>query len=65
LARRAHEKWQPQLGGFIKHFSSERCDWLFVLVADGRCWFIPSGVVDATAALRLGGPKYEVEPGGH
>ena len=52
--------------GLVKHFSSERCDWLFVLVADGRRWFIPSGVVDATAALRLGGPKYaahEVEPG--
>jgi PD-(D/E)XK nuclease superfamily protein len=27
--------------GVVKHFSSERCDWLFVLVADGRCWFIP------------------------
>jgi hypothetical protein len=52
--------------GLVKHFSSDRCDWLFVLVADGRRWFIPSEAVDATSGLRLGGPKYaayEVEPG--
>jgi PD-(D/E)XK endonuclease len=52
--------------GLVKHFSSERCDWLFVLVGDGRRWFIPSAVVEATSGLRLGGPKYaayEVEPG--
>ena len=50
----------------VKRFGSERCDWPFVLVADGRRWFIPSGVVDATSALPLDGPKYaayEVEPG--
>ena len=52
--------------GLVKHFSSERCDWLFALVADGRRWFIPSAVVEATSDLRLGGPKYaayEVDPG--
>jgi hypothetical protein len=52
--------------GLVKHFSSERCDWLFVLVADGRRWFIPSAVVEARSGLRLGGPKYaayEVDPG--
>ena len=52
--------------GLVKRFSSERCDWLFVLVADGRRWFIPSDAVEATSGLRLGGPKYavyEVEPG--
>jgi PD-(D/E)XK endonuclease len=52
--------------GLVKHFSSERCDWLFVLVADGRRWFIPSAAVEATSGLRLGGPKYgayEVDPG--
>jgi hypothetical protein len=50
----------------VKHFSSDRCDWLFVLVADGRRWFIPSDAVEARSGLRLGGPKYaayEVEPG--
>src|ERR1700686_4409344 len=31
--------------GLVKRFSATRCDWLFVLVADGRRWFIPAGVV--------------------
>jgi Holliday junction resolvase-like predicted endonuclease len=52
--------------GTVKHFSSERCDWLFVLAGDGRRWFIPAGAVEGGAAIALGGPKYaayEVEPG--
>jgi hypothetical protein len=52
--------------GLVKNFSCARCDWLFVLVADGRRWFIPSDEVGAGAKLVLGGPKYaayEVEPG--
>jgi hypothetical protein len=52
--------------GLVKRFSSSRCDCLFVLVADGRRWFIPAGVVGGGTALLLGGPKYsrfEVEPG--
>ena len=52
--------------GLVKRFSSERCDWLFVLVGDGRCWFIPAQVVEGTTGITLGGPKYaeyEVEPG--
>lgn len=43
-----------------------RFDYLFVLVADGRRWFIPAPAIGGTSALRLGGPKYaefEVEPG--
>jgi Holliday junction resolvase-like predicted endonuclease len=50
----------------VKWFSSSRCDWLFVLVGDGRRWFIPAEAVDASSGVRLGGPKYaefEVEPG--
>jgi hypothetical protein len=50
----------------VKHFSSERCDWLFVLVADGRRWFIPASEVGGGDGILLGGPKYaayEVEPG--
>jgi hypothetical protein len=50
----------------VKWFSSRRCDWLFVLVADGRRWFIPAEAVAATSGLCLGGPKYaefEVERG--
>jgi hypothetical protein len=60
--RGGNQSWS----GLVKHFSSERCDWLFVLVADGRRWFIPSHVVNATSGVCLGGSKYaeyEVEPG--
>jgi hypothetical protein len=60
--RGGNQSWS----GLVKHFSSARCDWLFVLVADGRRWFIPTHVVEATSGLRLGGPKYaayEIEPG--
>jgi Holliday junction resolvase-like predicted endonuclease len=52
--------------GLVKRFSATRCDCLFVLVADGRRWYIPAGVVEGGTALHLGGPKYaefEVEPG--
>jgi hypothetical protein len=50
----------------VKRFSAERCDWLFVLVGDGRRWFIPALEVEGSTAIRLGGPKYaeyEVERG--
>jgi hypothetical protein len=50
----------------VKRFSTERCDWLFVLVGDGRRWFIPADKVAGGAGVLLGGPKYaefEVEPG--
>ena len=52
--------------GVVKRFSAARCDWLFVLVADGRRWFIPASEVGGGSAIALGGPKYaayEVEPG--
>lgn len=52
--------------GLVKLFSPERCDWLFVLVGDGRRWFIPAAGVGGTSGIVLGGPKYaeyEVEPG--
>ncbi len=52
--------------GIAKLFDPARCDALFVLVADGRRWFIPAAAVDASTGVRLGGPKYaafEVEPG--
>jgi hypothetical protein len=50
----------------VKHFSSDRCDLLFVLVADGRRWFIPAAEVGGATGIVLGGPNYaayEVEPG--
>jgi hypothetical protein len=52
--------------GLVKRFCATRCDYLFVLVADGRRWFIPAGVVEGGTSLHLGGPKYaefEVERG--
>ncbi len=52
--------------GIVKRFSSVRCDRLFVLVGDGRRWFIPSTAVDAGSCVVLGGPKYaafEVDAG--
>jgi PD-(D/E)XK endonuclease len=58
----ANQSWN----GLVKRFSSERCDWLFVLVADGRRWFIPARAVAGANRIKLGGPKYaayEVEPG--
>jgi hypothetical protein len=50
----------------VKRFDSSRCDYLFAHVGDGRRWFIPSGAVEASSAITLGGPKYaeyEVESG--
>jgi hypothetical protein len=70
-----HERWSVALctrGGnqswnkIVKRFSAERCDHLFVLVGDGRRWFIPAAAVQGTTAILLGGPKYaayEVERG--
>jgi len=60
--RGGNQSWN----GLSKRFGSDRCDHLFVLVADGRRWFIPSDVVEGTTAVCLGGPKYapyEVERG--
>jgi hypothetical protein len=52
--------------GIVKRFSPERADFLFVHVADGRRWFIPSREIGGATGIRLGGPKYagfEVDPG--
>ena len=49
-----------------KLLDRSRFDYLFVLVGDGRPWFIPAERADGVAGLRLGGPKYddfEVERG--
>jgi hypothetical protein len=43
-----------------------RFDYLFVLVGDGRRWFIPSTGLEASSSITLGGDKYsefEIEPG--
>ena len=52
--------------GLVGRFSASRCDFLFVLVADGRRWFIPSSAVEGGTGIVVGGPKYacyEVERG--
>ena len=52
--------------GVVKYLDPARYDHLFVLVTDGRRWLIPAAKVEARAAVRLGGPKYErfeIEPG--
>ena len=52
--------------GLVKRLNASRIDYLFVLVADGRRWFIPSSAVGGGSGILLGGPKYanfEVDPG--
>jgi hypothetical protein len=50
----------------VKRLSVESFDNLFVLVGDGRQWFIPASRVGGGTTIHLGGPKYaefQVEPG--
>jgi hypothetical protein len=50
----------------VKKLDLDRFDFLFVLVADGRQWFIPAHRVEGGRGMLLGGPKYsefEVDPG--
>ena len=42
----------------VKSFDPSRCDCLFILVADGRTWFIPSNAVGGKTTIAVGGPKY-------
>jgi PD-(D/E)XK endonuclease len=52
--------------GLVKHLDPTRYEYLFVIVADGRQWLIPSAEVEGGCGIRLGGPKYEqyeLEPG--
>ena len=60
--RGGNQSWN----GVAKTFSAERCDFLFVLVADGRRWFIPASAIEGGHGVLLGGPKYacfEIDPG--
>ena len=52
--------------GVAKYFDPARCDRLFVLVADGRRWLIPSSAIEGRRGINLGGSKYsefEIERG--
>ena len=60
--RGGNQSWS----GLVKRFEPSRYDYLFVLAADGRRWFVPSDAIGGTTAVSLGGPKYaefEVESG--
>jgi hypothetical protein len=51
--------------GLTKRFDATKVDALFVLVGDGRRWFIPASSVEGIRRLRLGGRKYsecEISP---
>ncbi len=75
LTKSDEERWQIAIAtsggnrswtGLTKTFDPAKVDYLFVLVGDGRRWFIPAACVEAARALALGGPKYsefEVERG--
>jgi hypothetical protein len=60
--RGGNQSWN----GVVKHLDPSSIDYLFVLVADGRRWFIPADAVEGGQGIRLGGPKYasfEIDPG--
>jgi hypothetical protein len=71
-----HERWHVSIctnggnqswTGTTKWFDPTRVDALFVLVGNGRRWWIPASAVESTNTLDLGGPKYsefEIEPAG-
>jgi hypothetical protein len=60
--RGGNQSWN----GMVKYLDPSAYDRLFVLVADGRRWFIPSNEIVARTCIVVGGPKYseyEIEPG--
>jgi PD-(D/E)XK endonuclease len=52
--RGGNQSWQ----GLVKRLDPTRLDYLFVLVADGRQWFIPAPRIEGATAIHVGGPKY-------
>jgi hypothetical protein len=52
--RGGNQSWN----GLSKVLDSSRCDYLLVVVADGRRWFIPSKALGGGSGIVLGGPKY-------
>ena len=42
----------------VKKFDPSRFDFLFVVVGDGRRWFVPSSEIGASHQIVLGGEKY-------
>ena len=52
--RGGNQSWN----GVAKLLDPSRFDYLFVLVGDGRRWFIPADRLSGGRGLCLGGPKY-------
>ncbi len=52
--RGGNQSWS----GVAKKLDASRCDYAFVLVGDGRRWFIPADALGGGSLIRLGGPKY-------
>jgi hypothetical protein len=44
--------------GIVKKFDPSRFDFLFVVVQDGRRWFIPSSEIGGSHSITVGGDKY-------
>ena len=62
LDPRRNQSWN----GTSRFFDSDRCDYVFVLVAAGRRWLIPAAEITARHSIIVGGAAYgrfEVEPG--
>jgi PD-(D/E)XK endonuclease len=51
--RGGNQSWS----GIVKRLDPSRYDYLFVVVADGRRWWIPSAALEVGTRLRLGGPQ--------
>lgn len=74
-SKQGNDRWQVSIAtnggnrswtGLAKRFGPRHVDYLFVLVGDGRRWFIPAHHVEGSRGLTLGGAKYseyEVEQG--
>ncbi len=70
-----HQRWRVMIAtnggnqswsGATKTFDPARVDFLFVLVGDGRRWFIPTQAIESERQIALGGSKYsefEIERG--
>ena len=44
--------------GVAKLLDPSRFDYLFVLVGDGRQWFVPADRIEGVRGVLMGGPKY-------
>ncbi len=52
--RGGNQSWS----GLVRRFDPSRYDALFVLVGDGRRWFIPATEIGGGTGINVGGPKY-------